>query len=387
MAIPLSYNLRNIRQRPVSTLATAAGVAFVVAILIGAMAMAAGFQAALVSTGSPDNVIVLRKGADSEISSGLSREAGQIIKASPAVASQGGGRAQATGEMVVLINQPRLGQSGSSNVTIRGLDPDGMSFRKIQVTDGRMFTPGTDEVIVGKRIAGRFADCRIGDHLRFNQRSFTVVGHFSAAGSGFESEVWGDNAVLQPALNRDGYQSVTFHMRDPSQFAQVKKQMESDPRLGVDVRRERDWYASQSQLLAGVIRVAGVFITLIMAVGAVFGAMNTMYAAVGARTREIATLMVLGFAPGAIRASFVFESMVVSVIGGLAGCLIALPINAITTSTTNWTSFSEVAFAFRVTPTAMLFGLVFAAGIGIVGGFLPARRASKLPLAAALRAI
>ena len=236
-------------------------------------------------------------------------------------------------------------------------------------------------------MARRFASCGIGDRLRFGQRDFAVVGHFTAGGSGFDSEVWGDNAVLMPALNREGaFQSETLRMRDTTRFAALEKQLEADPRLGVQVRTERGWYSEQSALMATIIRVGGLFITLIMAVGAIFGAMNTMFAAVKQRTREIAVLLTLGFTPTAITLSFLVESVLIAMIGGVAGCLIALPINGITTSTTNWSSFSEVAFAFRVTPAGMVVGLVFAAVLGLVGGFLPALRAGRQSLAASLRA-
>jgi ABC-type lipoprotein release transport system permease subunit len=388
MAIPISYNLRNVTQRPLSTLATTLGIALVVAILVGAFALASGFQAALVETGSPENLIVLRTGADSEISSGVSREAANILRALPDVAVGPDGRPLASAEMVVLINARRLGQSGSSNLTIRGIDAEGLNLRsQVRVVEGRMFSPGTDEVIAARRIAGRFADCRIGDRLRFGQRDFTVVGHFTAGGSGFDSEIWGDNAVLMPALNRESaFQSVTLRMRDTTRFAALKKELEGDPRLGVQVRTERGWYSEQSALMATIIRIGGVFITLIMAVGAIFGAMNTMYAAVKQRTREIAVLLTLGFTPFAITLSFLIESVLIALIGGAAGCLIALPINGITTSTTNWSSFSEIAFAFRVTPTGMIVGLIFAAVLGLAGGFLPALRAGRQSLAASLRA-
>ncbi len=388
MAIPISYNLRNVTQRPLSTLATTLGIALVVAILVGTFALASGFQAALVETGSPENLIVLRTGADSEISSGISRDAANILRALPDVATGPDGRPLASAEMVVLINQPRLGQSGSSNVTVRGIDAEGLRLRdQVRIVEGRMFAPGTDEIIVARRMARRFASCGIGDRLRFGQRDFTVVGHFAAGGSGFDSEVWGDNAVLMPALNRESaFQSVTLRMRDTTRFAALKQQLEGDPRLGVQVRTERGWYSEQSQAMGIVIRVGGIFITLIMAVGAIFGAMNTMFAAVQQRTREIAVLLVLGFTPFAITLSFLIESVLIALIGGIAGCVLALPINGITTSTTNWASFSEIAFAFRVTPTGMVIGLVFAAVLGVVGGFLPALRAGRQSLAASLRA-
>ncbi len=386
MAIPLSYNLRNIVQRPVATLTTALGVAFTVAILIGALALASGFQAALLETGSDDNLLVLRKGADSEISSGIGRDAANIIRAHPDVAVGADGRPLASAEVVVLTNQPRLGQPGSSNMTVRGVDPQALVFRsKVRITSGRMFAPGAAEIVVGRRIARRFAGCGIGDHLRFGQRDFTVVGHFGAGGSSFESEIWGDNEVLMPVFRGDVFQSVTFRMRDPRRFAVLKQEIESDPRLGVDVHREREFYRDQSAMLAGVMRFAGVFIVVIMAVGAVFGAMNTMYAAVGSRTREIATLLILGFSPLAVMGSFLVESVLLSLLGGALGCLIALPINGIVTSTTNFTSFSEVAFAFRVTPRALGVGLLFAAAMGVAGGFLPALRAARRPLAQSVR--
>jgi ABC-type lipoprotein release transport system permease subunit len=388
MAIPISYNLRNVVRRPISTLTTTIGIALVVAILVGALALASGFQAALVQTGSPENLIILRTGADSEISSGISRDAANILRALPDVKPGPDGHPLASAEMVVLINAPRMGQGGSSNVTIRGIDAEGMQLRsQVKIVDGRMFTPGTDEVIVARRIAKRFAHCGLGEKMRFGQRDFTVVGHFDAGGSGFDSEVWGDNAVLMPALNReDAFQSVTLRMRDTTRFAVIKKQLEGDPRLGVQVRTERAWYSEQSKMMAAVIQVGGVFITLIMALGAIFGAMNTMFAAVNQRRREIAVLLTLGFSGWAVTFSFLIESVLLALVGGVLGCLLALPINGITTSTTNWSSFSEIAFAFQVTPAGMAAGLVFAAFLGLVGGFLPALRAGRRPLATSLRA-
>ena len=387
MAIPLIYNLRSVMQRPASTANTAIGIGFVVAILIGAFALASGFQAALVGTGSPNNVMVLRTGADSEISSGVSRDAANIIRALPDVAVDPQGRPLVSAETVVLISRPRIGQTGESNVTVRGVDPGGFPLRsQVDIVEGRMFAPGSDEVIAGQRIGRRFTGCKVGDVLRFGQRDFKVVGHFTAKGSAFESEIWGDATVLGPALGRGTTaQSVTFTMRDASRFPAIKKQLETDPRLGVQVKTEREWYDEQSRVFATVIRVGGIFITLIMAVGAIFGAMNTMYAAVGARTREIATLMVLGFSRVSVMTSFILESVILALIGGVLGCLLAIPINGITTSTTNWSSFSEVAFAFRVTPLGIVLGLVFAAAMGIVGGFFPALRAARQPLAATLR--
>jgi ABC-type lipoprotein release transport system permease subunit len=387
MAIPLVYNWRNVLRRRLSTATTAIGIALPVAILIAALALASGIRAALVQTGSPDNALVLRKGADSELVSGLGRAAVDVIRAHPAVALGADGRALVSPEVVVCVNKDRLGQPGSSNVTIRGTDPIAVRVRRgLATVEGRMFTPGTDELIVGSRIARRFAGCAIGDRLRLEQRDFTVVGRFTAGGSAFESEIWGDNSTLQPVLRGDVFQSVTLRLRDPSQFAVLKRDLEGDPRLTVSVQHERDFYEGQSHALATTLRVAGILITLIMAVGALFGAMNAMYAAVGARTREIATLMVLGFPPGAVRLSFLAESLMVSLLGGALGCLLALPLNGIVTSTTNFSNWSEVAFAFRITPGALAVGLGFALLVGLVGGLLPARRAGRGSLASGLRA-
>jgi ABC-type antimicrobial peptide transport system permease subunit len=387
MAIPLAYNVRSVFQRPIATATTAVGIGLTVTIFIGALALASGFRAALVSTGSPDNVIVLRKGADSEISSGISHEAAAILRAHPAVAVGAGGAPLASAELVVVTNKERLGQKGSSNLTVRGVETAAFALHgPIEIVEGRLFAFGTDEVVVGQRIAGRFANCAVGDRIRFGQHAFTVVGHFAAGGSAFESEIWGDAAVLMPALDREGvFQSVFLTLRDPASLARVRRELEEDPRLPVQVQGEPAFYGNQSELLTSLIRVLGVLLTGIMALGAVFGAMNTMYAAVASRTREIGTLLVLGFRPGAVLASFVFESIFVALLGGALGCLLALPIHGITTSTTNFQSFSEVAFAFRVTPDALAAGMICAALLGLVGGFLPALRAARRKPAVSLR--
>jgi len=388
MAIPFVYNLRSVLNRPVSTATTAIGIGLTVAIYIGALALAAGFRASLVTTGSPDNALVLRKGADSEISSGITLDQANILKANPAVALGPDGRPRASAEMVIVVNKERLGQKGSSNVMLRGVDPAAPDLRGgITLVAGRMFTPGTDEVIVARRIAGRFANCNVGDHLKFEQREFTVVGQFTASGSAFESEIWGDANVLMPALHRTGYyQTFVFRMKDPSRFAEIKKELESDPRIQLQVRHEREFYAEQSQMFTTLITTIGTFITVIMAIGAVFGAANTMYATIGARTREIATLSVLGFGPLSVLASFVLESVIVSVIGGLVGCVLSLPMNGITSSTTNFQSFSEMAFQFQITPPILVQALVFSIVLGFVGGFFPALRASRQSLSRSLRA-
>lgn len=385
MAVPLSYNVRNVMNRPVATLTAAIGIALVVAIFIGGLALANGFRAVLVATGSPDNVIVLRKGADSEVVSAVERDAANVIRARPEIAQGNDGKPLVSPEVVVLINRERAG-GGNANVTVRGIEPAAMALRdQVHLVRGRMFKGGADEVIVGSRIAGRLGDVDVGGQIRLGQQDFNIVGVFESGGSSFESEIWGDAAVLMPVFRGEVFQSVTLRLADPADFTSLERALENDPRTRVDVKRERDFYSAQSELLTTLIRFAGVFITLIMAVGAVFGAMNTMYASIGARTREIAVLLILGFSPRSIMLSFTLESVLLAVVGGIMGCLLALPINGITTGTTNFASFSEVAFAFRVTPGAMLAGMILALLIGLLGGILPARRAAKQPIAISLR--
>jgi putative ABC transport system permease protein len=387
MAIPLVYNVRSVMRRPVGTFTTALGIGLTIAILIAALALAEGFRVTLASAGSPANAHVLRKGADSEISSGVTLDATNIICGMPDVATGPDGRSLCSPEMVVVSNLQRIGQPGSSNVTLRGVDLAAIRAHvEPRVVEGRMFTPGSDEVVVGRKVAPRFEQCRVGDVIVFQRRPFRVVGHFAANGSSFESEIWGDSKVLMPVMHREGaYQVVTFRMKDPARFPAIQRLLEGDPRLGVEVEREDQYYADQSRVLTTALRTVGVFITVIMAVGAVFGAANAMFASVGARTREIATLLVLGFRPASVMLSFVIESVIVALIGGAIGCLLALPINGLTTSTTNFQSFSEVAFSFRVTPPLLAAGMVVAAVMGVLGGLLPAFAAARQSLAASLR--
>ncbi len=387
MAIPLVYNVRNVAQRPVSTITTAVGIALTVAVLLAALALAEGFRATLTSAGSHDKAVVTSKGADSEVMSGFSIDNAAIVRANPNVATGPDGRPLASLEIVATTNLPRLNQKGSSNIRVRGVDPASIGVRATPtIVAGRTFAPGADEVIVGRRLSDRFADCRVGDRLKVQRRTFTVVGSFDTGGSSYESEIWGDASVIGPAFHRTGgYQVALVKLKDDAAFARLKKDLEGDPRLSVDVDREDDFYAEQSVGVTTMVRVLGWFITIIMAVGALFGAANTMFAAVAGRTREIATLLVLGFSPFAVMTSFMIESVIVALAGGVLGCVLALPINGITTSTTNFQSFSEVAFQFRVTPPLMVSALVFAVVLGLLGGFFPALRAARQPIARTLR--
>ncbi len=385
MKIPIIYNLRSLRNRPASTITTALGMALVVAVFVAMMALANGFRAALVSTGSTDNVIVLRKGSNDELTSGLSRETANIVEAMPFVAKNARGVPLASPETFVVISLNRL-DGGLANVVARGVSPQATEVRGgIELVDGRWFQPGASEVVIGKNLTGRFPDVQIGDVMSFGGREWDVVGHFEASGSAFESEVWGENEQFMPVFRGQGFQSLTFRMEDPSAFEGIKETLENDPRLSVGAQREYAFYSNQSALLSNILGFFAVFVAGVMAVGAIFGAVNTMYAAVASRAPEIGVLLTLGFKPRNVLASFMLEALIIALLGGALGGLMALPVNGLVTSTTNWSSFSEVAFAFRVTPALLLAGLVFAAVMGTVGGFFPALRAARMQVAQALR--
>ena len=388
MKIPLEYNWRSLLQRPVSTLLTALGIALVVAVFIGMLALANGFRAALVKTGSPQNVMVLRRGADSELSSGIDRDAANIIAASPYIASGSDGRPMVSPEVYVVIPLPRAGSDTTAvtNVVVRGISAAAWTVRNnIRVETGRKPESGKAEICVGKKMAGRFDHTGIGDKLHFAGRDWNVVCHFSAGGSAFESEIWGENEQFMPVFRGEAFQSVSFRLKDLGAFDEAKRSLEADRRLTVDVHRESEFYTQQSQLLGRILTILALMITSIMAIGAIFGAINTMYAAVASRSHEIAVLLTLGFPPRSVLASFLAESALIALVGGVIGALLALPINGLVTSTTNWASFSEIAFSFRVTPGLLLAGLCFAVVMGVIGGFFPARRAAKQPVVQALR--
>jgi len=387
MRIPFIYNVRSVMQRPYSTALTALGIALVVAVFIGMLALANGFAAALAKTGSSANVIVLRRGADSELSSGLGRDVASMIAASPHVATGTDGRPLVSPEVYVLIP---LGKSFDTtqlaNVVVRGVSDQAWMVRSnVKMTAGQRPTSGRPEVCVGQRLVARFPHTGIGQSLHFAGRDWTVACHFSAAGSAFESEIWGENEQFMPVFRGEVFQSITFRLKNPAAFDDARRALQDDKRMTVDAHRESDFYSQQSQLLGRILAILAWAITSIMAVGAVFGAVNTMYAAIAARSPEIAVLMTLGFKPSSVLTSFLFESAVIAAVGGLIGCLLALPINGLVTSTTNWASFSEIAFSFRVTPLLLLNGFLFAVVMGLIGGFFPAWRAARLRVVQALR--
>jgi len=386
MKIPLIYNLRSLLRRPVSSTMTAVGVALVVAVFIAMLALANGFRMALVRTGSPDNVLVLRKGADSELSSGVSRTNAAIIAALPQIATGSDGRPLASPEVFVPMSLDAASGGGDRLVVTRGVSAQAFEVRQnVRIVEGQRFAQGRDEVIIGSAIAPRLAHSAVGDTIHFAGRGWLVAGHFSSGGSAFESEIWGENEQLMPILRGEFFQVVALRLRSAALFDEVKRVLEDDRRLQVDARRESEFYSSQNGVLRLILNFLAVFITGIMAIGAVFGAVNTMYAAVASRTGEIAVLLTLGFKPRSVLASFLTEATFLALVGGFLGCLVALPINGIVTSTTNWSSFSTIAFSFLVTPRILLEGIIFSVVMGVLGGYFPARRAARMPVVQAIR--
>jgi len=385
--IPFVYNVRNLGQRRVSTALTALGIALVAWVFIFTLALAGGFEAALRSTGSPQNAIVVRSGSTAELTSIITRDVAAAIESQPEIARATDGQPLATAELLVIWNLPR--RSGTTtNVVVRGVGPKSTALRPgVHLVQGRMFRPGLDEIVVGKMVSQRFQNCVVGDKLKLSGREWNVVGVFDAGGSAYDSEIWGDVELFMPVFDRPVYQSVILRLDDPSHLAALKKRLESDPRMSVTVHREDQFYAAQSGMLAQLLRTLGIFVTLIMALGAVFGALNTMYASVGARTKEIGTLRAIGFGRGAVLLSVLAESTLLALLGGLIGCLLALPVRTFTTGTMSFATFSELAFRFEVTPMMLLSGLIFSALMGLVGGFFPARKAASMEVVDALRQI
>jgi ABC-type lipoprotein release transport system permease subunit len=383
--IPFVYSLRNLTVRRTSTTLTALGIGAVAWVFIFTLALAGGFEAALRSTGSPKNAIVVRSGAQSELMSIVSREGASSISSQPEIARATDGAPFAASELVVIWNLERT--SGKpTNVIVRGVSPHSLALREnTHLAAGRMFQPGLNEIVVGKLVSERFKHCGLNDKIKLAGRDWTVVGILDAHGTAYDSEIWGDVELFMPVFDRPVFQNVTLRLDDPSHFEALKKRLEADPRYSLAVHRENEFYAAQSGAMAGLLRTLGLFVTIIMALGAVFGALNTMYASVSARTKEIGTLLALGFSRGAVMLSVLSESVALCLIGGALGCLLALPVRSFTTGTMSFASFSELAFRFDVTPMMMLSGLVFAAFMGLVGGYFPARRAAMMPITEAVR--
>ena len=388
MGLITNYNLRSMIVRKGTAAMTAGGIAMVVAVFVMTMAIAQGFRGALVASGSNENAILLRKGATSETVSAVLRPQLPLIEAMPQVARAADGHPLASPELVVIIAAPRATDGAPANVPVRGVGPLAYEIRNnIKFVEGRRFAPGTREINVGRQAVTRFRGLSLGSDVKFGSATWKVVGIFTADDASFESEVWGDVDLMLDAFKRNGYQSATLKMTDPSAFESLQAAIAGDPRFDFKVEREQDYYAGQSRVMTAVIRVFGTFVTLILSIGAMFGAMNTMYAAVAYRTREIGTLRALGFSQMRIVTAFLAESIVLALIGGVVGCILALPVHGLSTGTTNMASFSEVAFKFRITPTLLGVGVLFAGLMGAAGGLLPAIRAARIPVARALREI
>lgn len=387
MALPIKYNLRNLVVRKGSTLATAFTIGLTVAVFLMVMALAKGIDMTLSSSGEPLNVIVVREGSTAELNSSVSREQFNDLKYLDGVVREGD-EPLATGELITLIYKPRKGMSQGSNVQVRGVGP--MSFKLhsgFQIVSGRTFQPGLMEAVVAKRIGERFQGLDVGDKFRIQTTEYTVVGIFESGGKAFESEIWVDVNALAAATKRgDSFSSAVLRVNDANALAAVTKRITDDPKLHLKALSERQFYEDQQGIASGLLKGLAWFIFFIMAVGAGFAGMNTMYAAVARRTKEIGTLRVLGFGRLSILLAFLLESVAVALVGAALGILLALPLNFVSTGTSNWATFSEIAFNFRLTPDLMGWALAFGAIIGIVGSLLPSIRASRFRIVDALRA-
>ena len=387
MALPLSYNLRNVRVRWQLTLLAVGGIALVVAVFAVLMSMSEGFKAALRSTGRTDNAIVLQRGSGSELTSGVPLADRNTIVVDERIARDANGQPLASWELVVVIGLPRESDGQQANVTLRAVTPRAFELRGgIQVVEGRSFTPGLDEVIVGRKLTNRISGLEIGGHVKYQQKLFKIVGLFESTGAAFESEVWGDYDTLSAIFQRGGgSNSLVVRMKDAATIPELDRFIRAQPQMQLQALSERQYYAEQAGPLARVLQGLANFVAGIMGVGAVFGAINTMYAIVSARTREIGTLRALGFSRRAILVSFLIESVILALVGGAIGCLLAFPMNGFSTGTGQTQSFSEIAFNFRITPEIVLIGMGFAVVMGVLGGLLPALRGSRMPITSALR--
>jgi putative ABC transport system permease protein len=381
------FGLLSIPQRLGSVAAAVFGIAGVVAVLVGVLSMGAGFQHTLTASGAPDAAIVLRSGADTEMVSGFLRESTRVIADAPGVARTSEGTLSSP-ELFVIISLPKRSTSTDANVPMRGVERPAFKVRdNLKIVEGRTFDWGKNEVIVGTGAAKAFAGLELDGKLKVGHRDWPIVGVFSAGGGTAESEIWCDARVLQAAYNRgDTFQSVYVKLTSPEAFQEFKDALTTDPRLNVKVLRQTEYYAQQSTAVTKLITTLGVLVAILMAVGAVFGALNTMYSSVSARTREIATLRALGFGSGAVVMSVMIESLALALVGGGTGALVAyFAFNGIEAATMNWQSFSQVTFAFAVTPDLLVRGIVWAVVIGLIGGLFPAIRGARLPIAIALR--
>lgn len=386
-AIPIAYSLRNLWTRRLTTVLTAGGMALVVFVFAAVLMLDAGLRAALVATGQPDNVLVTRRASGTEVQSAVERTQGAIVESAPGVATGADGRPLVSKETVVLITLPKRGTGVLTNITTRGIGPAGLALRpQVRIVAGHMLRFGTDEIVVGRSISERFDRAGLGDRLRFGGREWTIVGVFDAGGSAFDSEVWGDSEQLMQSFRRQAFSSVVLRVANVNGFDAFRDALESDPRLPVEVKRERTFYEEQSKTMSTFISYLGLTLSVIFSIGALIGAMITMYAAVANRTAEIGALRALGFRRGSILLAFLAESLLLAVLGWIIGLALASLMQWVHISTMNWQSFSELAFSFALTPRIVLSSLAFAIVMGLAGGVLPALRAARLQIVDALRA-
>ena len=387
MAVPLIYNVRSLRARWASTVVAVLGIAGTVGVFVAMLSLARGFEATLIASGSPRNAIVRRAGATSEMDSSVVLDQIRVIEDAPGI-ERGAGGALVSPEVVVVAAFPLKGRGTKGNAQVRGVSPKALAVRPtVKIVAGRFFNPGLTELVVGRNVAGAYDGIDLGKTLRFGGATWVVVGVFDSGGTAFDSEIWCDTTVLNQVFQRPQalFQSATARLSSPAALTGFKDALTSDPRVTVQVDREVDYYAKQSRQLTTLITVLGTIIAVVMGIGAVFGALNTMYSAVAERAREIATLRALGFGSGSIVLSFVAESLCIALVGGVLGCVVVLPLNGLTTGTINWQTFSHLAFAFQITPVLLAWGIAFALLMGLVGGVPPAVRAARARIAVALR--
>jgi putative ABC transport system permease protein len=387
VAIPVVYNLRSVRARWTSAIVAVLGIAGTVGVFVAMLSLARGFRATLVSSGSEDNAIIMRAGATSEMTGGVAIDSVKILQDAPGIARSADGPL-ITPEVVLVAPIPLISTGTDANVQIRGVSKNVLEIRnKFKIIEGRMFQPGLAEIVVGKNANRSYQGLTVGNTISLGSVRWKIVGIFDAGGSAFDSEVWADAHLLGPAYNRPDtfFQSVTVHLTSPAALQQVKDAASADPRLNVDVTREIEYYSKQSTRLTLLITILGGLVAGIMAVGAVFGALNTMYSAVSERGREIATMRALGFGGPSVVFSFVIEALLISFVGGLIGCIAVLPLNGLTTGAMNLQTFSHMAFAFKITTELLIKGIIFALFMGVLGGILPAISAATRPVASALR--
>jgi putative ABC transport system permease protein len=387
MAIPLSYNVRNLIVRKTTTIMTATGVAMTVAVLLAVLGLVSGLRSAFAASGDPTHVLIMRKGGNAELTSLLTQQQFQIVKSFPGIAVASDGQPMASLEVVSIINLPNAESPLGSNLTLRGLSMRGVEMRHLKLLSGRWFHPGEREVTVGKNIAKRYPRAQLGRELRFGRGLWTVVGVMDGGDSAVNSEIFADGPAVAADFNRpDTYSSALLQATGAGQARSLQAAVEADRRLNVTAMSEKAYYDAQT-VSARPIQFLGFFVCIIMAVGSCFAAMNTMYAAVARRSKEIGTLRILGFRKGSILLSFLLESMLLALVGGILACLIVLPLNNVTTSLGNFVTFSETSFNFRIGPQVMAFGLIFAMLLGALGGFFPARQAARKEILTALRDI